>query len=75
MKRLHLVRYFFYRKSISKQKYVFLLFSPVNRQILDAKSFIKIRDCFRDSVDDMGYFVTDDKLNVLSGEKDTLAAN
>jgi len=47
----------------------------VNRQILDAKSFIKIRDCFRDSVDDMGYFVTDDKLNVLSGEKDTLAAN
>lgn len=44
-------------------------------QILHAKAFVEVGDSFGNGIDDVGYFVSDDKLDILVEASDTLAAS
>jgi hypothetical protein len=44
-------------------------------KVLYAEAFIEVWNCFGDSVDDVGDFVADDELDVLSGGVSTFAAS
>ncbi len=44
-------------------------------EVLYAKAFIEVGDSFGDGVDDVGDFIADDKLDVLSGGAGTFAAS
>lgn len=71
----HWLRCFSYQKSKSILKYVLLFFCPIDWQVLDAKPFPEVGNDFRYSVDDVGNFVADNKLDILSKDKVTLAAS
>ena len=55
--------------------YILLFFSPVDRQIVNAKSLPEVGNLPRHSIDDMGDLIADDKLDILSDEVSTLAAS
>ena len=60
----------FCRKSLFiLNRYVLLLFGPVYRQVLNAKPFPQIGNCFWHGVYHMGDFVADNELDILALKK------
>ena len=55
--------------------YILLFLSPMNWEILNAESLVKVGYTFGDCVDDVCNFITDNELDILGVKGNTLAAN